>query len=253
MAANRVFSCLYCGRNNFFSKHALTRHQRQGLCHERQLAEQLERFPPTSPVYAATFPENSDDDNSSIGAVMLPDPPSPPVKRLRFLRDIKDIPAHDVDIITMQIGPLLSDLNWSEDEEKETASKYDDDTRGFQAYDTDSDASHDSLASDDYSEEDVTFMGNDTHELEENVPFNNGPDESMRDKFREYVNNAKKNFAKLTKEEESAIRILHILKSKNAPMNAYESIMLWHLKQSNQLREHETLGDYSDHIGRKKF
>ena len=253
MAANRVFSCLYCGRNNFFSKHALTRHQRQGLCHERQLAEQLERFPPTSPVYAATFPENSDDDNSSIGAVMLPDPPSPPVKRLRFLRDIKDIPAHDVDIITMQIGPLLSDLNWSEDEEKETASKYDDYTRGFQAYDTDSDASHDSLASDDYSEEDVTFMGNDTHELEENVPFNNGPDESMRDKFREYVNNAKKNFAKLTKEEESAIRILHILKSKNAPMNAYESIMLWHLKQSNQLREHETLGDYSDHIGRKKI
>ena len=34
-------------------------------------------------------------------------------------------------------------------------------------------------------------------------------------------------------------------------MNAYEPVMLWHLKEANLLRDHQTLGDYPHYIGRK--
>ena len=235
------------------SKNALTRHQAQGICHERQLAMQQERFPPSTPPVVETVLNNYEDDNSYSSDDMLPCPPSPPAKRAVFLRDVADIPAHDVDKVTMQIGPLFADTNSSESEEEGTSNKYASYAGGFKAYEASSDASHDSLANDDYSEEDTMFMGENNKELGANAPIPTGPDHSMRDGFREYVAYAKTNFAELTKEEKSAIRILHILKSKNAPMNAYESIMLWHLKQSNQLHQHGTLGDYSGYIGRKKI
>ena len=235
------------------SKNALTRHQAQGICHERQLAMQQERFPPSTPPVVETVLNNYEDDNSYSSDDMLPCPPSPPAKRAVFLRDVADIPAHDVDKVTMQIGPLFADTNSSESEEEGTSNKYASYAGGFKAYEASSDASHDSLANDDYSEEDTMFMGENNKELGANAPIPTGPDHSMRDGFREYVAYAKTNFAELTKEEKSAIRILHILKSKNAPMNAYESIMLWHLKQSNQLHQQGTLGDYSGYIGRKKI
>ena len=224
MSATRNFSCLYCGRNNFMSKNALTRHQGQGICHERQLAMQQERFPPSTPPVVETVLNNYEDDNSYSSDDMLPCPPSPPAKRAVFLRDVADIPAHDVDKVTMQIGPLFADTNSSESEEEGTSNKYASYAGGFKAYEANSDASHDSLANDDYSEEDTMFMGENNKELGANAPILTGPDHSMRDGFREYVAYAKTNFAELTEEEKSAIRILHILKSKNAPMNAYESI-----------------------------
>ena len=34
-------------------------------------------------------------------------------------------------------------------------------------------------------------------------------------------------------------------------MNAFEPVMLWHLKEANLLREHQGLGDYQHYIGRK--
>ena len=53
------------------------------------------------------------------------------------------------------------------------------------------------------------------------------------------------------KDEVRSIKLLHLLKEKNAPMNAYEATTLWHLKQAKKLREDEELGNFPGHIGRK--
>jgi hypothetical protein len=62
---------------------------------------------------------------------------------------------------------------------------------------------------------------------------------------------ARKNFMPFTSEEKKTVKLLHLLKEKAAPMNAFEPVMLWHLKGANKLRDHQTLQDYGAFIGRK--
>ena len=38
-----------------------------------------------------------------------------------------------------------------------------------------------------------------------------------------------------------AIRCLHLLKNKNAPLNAYESVLCWYLIEAKKMRPHESL------------
>jgi hypothetical protein len=77
------------------------------------------------------------------------------------------------------------------------------------------------------------------------------PIEWIRRQWYEYCAFATKNNLPFTETQESCIRLLHILKAKDAPFNSYESLMRWHLVRSNRLREHEVLGDSPYFIGRK--
>ena len=49
----------------------------------------------------------------------------------------------------------------------------------------------------------------------------------------------------------AAIRCLHLLKNKNAPLNAYESVLRWHLIEAKKMRLHESLQDSPYYIGQK--
>ena len=86
--------------------------------------------------------------------------------------------------------------------------------------------------------------------VQANEPESREPDTWIRDQFREYCTKAKAKHGPFTKEEETTVRLLSLLKDKNAPMNAYEPTMLWHLHMSNQLYPHQQLGDYAGYIGR---
>lgn len=76
------------------------------------------------------------------------------------------------------------------------------------------------------------------------------PDTWIRDQFRAYCNEAD-GFRPFTKDERRSIRLMHALKEKNTSMNAYESISLWHFRESNKLYQHQTLRDCKHYIGRK--
>ena len=69
-----------------------------------------------------------------------------------------------------------------------------------------------------------------------------GVNTAIRDAFRSYCEQHGDNFLSLTKEDATSIKLMHVLKRK-APLNAYASVMEWHLKETGKLRDHETLGE----------
>ena len=71
------------------------------------------------------------------------------------------------------------------------------------------------------------------------------PEPSRRsvEQFREYCDTHADEFLDLTKEDKTSIRLMDVLKRKKAPLNAHAEVMEWHLRESDLLREHETLKD----------
>ena len=233
MTSQSQIACVYCNRLDFLSQNALRRHQAQGYCHQRkQLAEQQMLSPVTTPRVG-----NQPIDYSFSPEGYFDSPtrslPSPPRKRAFLLENIT-ITTHDMDYVTREIGPMLDEASAYDSSESSLADDFG--------------ANYDSDQSTQTSEEEAMFLGG-LPKVE--VATSNSPDTTMRDSFREYVKHARKNFLSFTEEEKSAVGLLHTLKAKKAPMNAFESIMLWHLKQSNQLRQHQTLRDSSKFIGRE--
>jgi hypothetical protein len=53
----------------------------------------------------------------------------------------------------------------------------------------------------------------------------------------------KHSYLNLSREEKAGIWLLTILKDKKTSMNAYSSMMEWHLKEAGRLNQHQTLGD----------
>jgi len=78
-----------------------------------------------------------------------------------------------------------------------------------------------------------------------------GPDTKIRSQFQEYCDHMKGNHLELSKDEETAIRLLDIMRRKKTPLNAYDSLMAWHFKQRGWIKEHETAADSSHYISRK--
>ena len=74
---------------------------------------------------------------------------------------------------------------------------------------------------------------------------------SMLNKFRSYCDTHSYHFLRLTKEEKTCIKLLDSLKRKKAPLNAYPDLLEWHLKETKQLREGESLKDTDKYFHRK--
>ena len=68
------------------------------------------------------------------------------------------------------------------------------------------------------------------------------PDTSMIEEFRQYCEGFHENFLPLTKEQESSIKLIDVIRKK-APLGAFQDVMEWHLKETGKLRSHEKLGD----------
>ena len=68
------------------------------------------------------------------------------------------------------------------------------------------------------------------------------PNTEMLNQFREYCM-ANEQQLDLTEEETCSIKLMDVLRQKKAPLNAYASVLEWHLRESGHLREHETLKD----------
>ena len=93
-------------------------------------------------------------------------------------------------------------------------------------------ADHSDLASD---------RDEDDHDSDAQVT-NPGVNTSIRDDFRAYCEEHDHHFLSLTKRDETSIKLMHVLKRK-APLNAYESVLKWHLKETGKLKPHESLKD----------
>lgn len=241
MASSFSFGCKYCGQVRFSSQNALNQHQRHGLCARAKEREEAGESPPGSPMSLAS------DAHEQYVAVPVP-PQKPAILRVA----LQGIARHDIDEIALDMGDLLADAG--EDEASESPG-HDDDFVPF-ADDVEQDGPDSDLsASSDEKDSGSSSSESDSspNESDSGVTSasDSGPDTTMRDQFRAYCAHANTHFLELTGPEKVSIKLLHLLKSKNTSLNAYESVMLWHLKSSNKIREDEKLGAYAEYIGRK--
>lgn len=89
------------------------------------------------------------------------------------------------------------------------------------------------------------------HNNEEEEPETlEGPIVDNRLSFREYCMNAKEHFAPLDSDQQAAIRLLDILRRKKAPLDAYDEVMTWHLREKGTLLPGETAGQSGCFTGR---
>lgn len=99
-------------------------------------------------------------------------------------------------------------------------------------------------------EEEANHSNNDDDAANaDNVATHEGPNTEILKKFKAYCDNHFDNFLPLTKEDKASIKLLHAIRRK-APLNAYQQIMEWHLKETGKLQEHEQLGDAEGYFHR---
>ena len=205
---------------------------------------------PMSWANADMFPDPTYDDSDDDMPYLPPD--TPPRRQAIARQEVEGIDAHDMDAVTRQMGALFDEGSYSDEESIDNAGAFDH-LKGEEDAQSGGKGGQKDYSSDEYSD-----SGANSHESPPSpddsglTDVENGePDTWIRDQFKEYCAYAKKNFLPFTPDEEQTIRLLHLLKNKNAPLNAYESVMLWHLIQANKLRPHQTLKDYPGHIGRR--
>ncbi len=253
------YGCKYCKRQNFNSVGALIRHQSTGLCGRMKRQDDLGIKTNSRPESQVTLPLENDPSSDEEDA-FLPcfSPPSPPKKR-SFRTEAREEIHQEDRHVAMAIGGLF-------EEEADAPQESDSDVSEQMEYiDKESEDITPDLAHD---EGDSSSDEEDSEEEDEKLPPSpgNGPESPgndpdghedvkpntyIRDQFREYCAHATENFIPLSQDEIRCIRLLHVLKLKNAPLNSYEAIMRWHLIQAQKIRPHESLANYPHYIGRK--
>lgn len=91
----------------------------------------------------------------------------------------------------------------------------------------------------------------DSEETQDEVDVANKPDDSSRSNFRNYCANAPTKFAAFDDDHRAAIQLLDILRRKKAPLDTYEEVMKWHLRDKKELLDGQNLGECDAYISRK--
>ena len=174
----------------------------------------------------ASAPGLMDNDDDELLPHFLP--PRPPTRVTMSLRE-RGVAEQDTNIIAQNLGALLA---------PEDAEEYNDDSSSANS------AATGSISVETYTDSGSNASDSDTSSLDDVAP-----DTWMCDQFKQYCDEQQQNQA-LSDTEITAVRLLHLLKEKKAPLNAYKALMDWHLKQSNQMHSGMRLHDNPSYIGR---
>ena len=79
------------------------------------------------------------------------------------------------------------------------------------------------------------------------------PDTWIRDQFRGYCDQMMHNHLPLNLDEKDAIELMYVLRLKSAPFDAYNEVIMWHLKRAGLAHEYETGKDNKHFISRPKL
>jgi hypothetical protein len=71
--------------------------------------------------------------------------------------------------------------------------------------------------------------------------------------FKDFATYSKQNVNGLNEIQSKAVKIMHKLIRKRAPLDTYEAVMRWHLLECGLLKKHESLGDCPQFITRQKL
>ena len=223
--------CKWCGRNTFRTQRDLDSHILQSICGNLRDAATKPLHNGPRQLFRRSFPQ--------ANTTLLPQNivPRPPSKAGKNFREHVDLEAHDVDELAHHITEDLAIYKASDDEDLSS----NDEDDGILEEEGEIEGEDGYYASDSASE----------NSYQPNSNGNQEPNTWIRDQFRTFCEHARQNFIAFSKEEVVAIRLLHLLKEKNAPMNAYEPVMLWHLKEAKKIWPTMGLGEYIGYFGRK--
>lgn len=237
MLTPEFYTCRYCGRSNFRSKHGLRSHIRSTFCKNKR-EEELRGL---NPSRGALFQEEPLDDDFYLPMdsddVPIPSP-KPPRKSRAQNAAIQAVEAHDLEVMTVRMATLMDD--GQEDGDESEVSSDLERLEGDEYSSRDEDSSSD--------EENSTSKDKDYVSAKQE---SDAPDTWIRDQFKAYCLRAREDNKQFTEHEIRSIKLMHLLKEKDASLNTYDSVMLWHLQESKQLYDCQGLGDYRHHIGRK--
>lgn len=71
--------------------------------------------------------------------------------------------------------------------------------------------------------------------------------------FKDFATYSKQHVNGLNEIQSKAVKIMHKLIRKRAPLDTYEAVMRWHLLECGLLKKHESLGDCPQFITRQKL
>ena len=226
----------------------MKRHQTATFCGKALEENDSQEIHPQTPEKHGTIDEFVDDDMQiNYDSDPWNPPPGPPNKPTISRMEVEGVDEEVVGTVVVQMEDLLMDTG-ADDESSDASGKYQ-----FME-DKVKQSGDESLAgstSSDEGEADSAPLPPESPDSGGNSPETTGPDTWIRGQFIEYCDMAHRTFIPFTQDQIRSIKLLHLLKAKNAPMNSYEAVMHWHVKEANKLREHQPLSDYTGHIARK--
>ena len=252
--------CKYCGSNRFKDINGLNQHQsRHQTCSKLKELEEGKLFTPKG--HESDSEEENEDELLHLNDDYHPPnySPAPAPKKGRSFRQVHALAEHDMDAVTEQVAAYFDNSEASEDEiEEEKEDCYtrfehiknkiaNSDPGGTESEGSDSDP--DDLEED--LEEPDLFSDDKADYYDDENQEKAAPNTFIRDDFRDYCNKAPKTFMEFTSTQICAIRLVATLHKKKAPLNAYESLMDWHIRSLGGLKDHEVASDSPLYIGRK--
>ena len=227
MANNTVISCRFCGRSNFKSERGLTQHWQQSrICRPQCEAQGHQLTLDAGNDIDGGVPPNVDDHfPSNFSQQEIEEDPE-------IVLDNHGNVNHEVDAVTAQIAAFFDD-------------HFDDATAAHESSSED-----ESLQPDNIQDEAEGLEEASGNSGQNDLQGSDGPNTNIRDQFIEYCDHMRDNHVDFSEDEKAAIELLDLLRKKNAPLNAHDDLMMWHLKQSGLAYDHETSRDNSHFIGR---
>jgi len=218
--------CSFCGKKNFASRRALTQHQRQNESCAKKSKEAL--------FGAKTLDANADK-FSAFSTILR----QKTRKEITTQQRISDVLARDraraIDSNNLPVDQLDYDL-----EAYGGGVEWDDDSEGNML----------PLDLDGIPMDECNVADDDGQSIDSQWQ----PIDSIRANFAEFCGQYDTHsLPYFTKKERTAIQLLSTLRKTKASLGTYEGVMQWHLINSGNLAEHQTVGDCPDYISRKKM
>jgi hypothetical protein len=164
--------------------------------------------------------------------------PHTPQKAEAIFHEYHQLDPTDMDAVAIEIGGLLDAEEGPDDTESEED-------------DPESEADDDFGDGDDkYGLSDSESGGLPSDSEDEAIP-SEGPNTWIRDQYKEYARGQVGNTIPFNKDEEASIRLMDVLKLKKSPLNAYKSLMEWHLREKGEIEYYQNLKDCHSYISRE--
>ena len=132
-----------------------------------------------------------------------------------------------------------------DDDEEDEEEEDDDDPVGLLGNDSDSDKDDGSNNEEEMQEEEEESGEED----EEDPVICN----MIRSNFQDYVVRAQEHFVAIPTKHRLAIELMSVLRRTKAPLDTYDNVMAWHLRNTGALGEHQSVGSCPDFVSKEKL